>query len=261
MTTGQVAQLALLACTALLALYLIWRSVLSFRRDVTKRIQDVLADAVSQCHRLPSADEIVSAWAQIPVPDYPAGLRDVVRPVYRLAVAEPSSVDELFRVAHRYVDILNKSIGEDIDNQLILIPQFVRWDASLHQRLLAELPLVVPVIWVRSIVNPYARGRLGYRIARLLDILVALRALSPNRNLRLSEALRVEYQGEVFLDVPRVRAMDAIRAWLMWAFTPPSITTASKLAQERERIRLSRELAEHGVSVADLSNTKVDLRW
>lgn len=261
MLVSQAAQLLLVACLATVTLSLAIRTVLSFRRARSTQVHEVLAAAVGECRRRPPESALASAWEQVPVPLYPEGLSAAARPVYRLAMADPAHLETLFKLAESHVGALNKSVCEGIDNRLISAVDLVRRHAALHRPLLAELSLVVPVVWARSIVMPYARGRLGYRAARLLDILIALRALNPSRSQQVSRVIRVQHQGELFLELPEIGPADTVRTWLRVTFAPPGITMSSKLRQERYRRRLSDELARHGVEVADLAGPTPDLKW
>jgi hypothetical protein len=159
------------------------------------------------------------------------------------------------------VAVVNNPLCEAIDNRWIYPADLVRKHPALHKRLLAELPLVVPYVWVNSAARTHGQGRFGYRVARLNDILLALRALNSSPHLGLVDAMRVDHDGQVFLDEPPVGRLGRIKARLRVALLPPRINTASKLRQERWRDHLAQSMGAYGLPLADLSAVKADKAW
>ena len=247
------------------AVILAIRTVASHRQAAIEPRLDVLNETVSKTQkeldRLPDTAELVLAWQQVPIPDYPPDLASHLRPVYRLWAADPASTAELFRLARAYVVALNKPLCEAIDNRWVAPAELVRRHPALHKRLVMDLPLIVPYIWVNSIAEAHGQGRFGYRVARLFDILVALRALNPEPHLGLVDRITVQYQGQVFLDAPELGRFALTKTWLRAVLYPYTINTASKVAQENWRHRLSRTMTQYGLAAADLDAVKVDKAW
>lgn len=214
------------------------------RRRARDARRHFLDEALVHLNALPEIGPTREAWeAVLSQSVVAAGMTDArISAICALDCADDQSVDRLRDIVKSNVNFMNK-FAELVDERLVRPKDIVRHYPDRHEALLEHLALAAPFIWHESILR--GRGRWGFRVLRLKTIFEQLRVVSRWRELRDYHVLKI---GDIhFLALDSVtaaeRALGTVRLWIR----SPTINVRSKLAQAKERIEMTSELAKAGV--------------
>lgn len=216
------------------------------RRRARDARRHFLDEALVHLDGLPEIGPTLEAWAAVlSQSTVAAGMTDMrISAIRALECADDPTVDKLRDLVQRNVNFMNK-FGELVDARLVRPMDIARHYPGRHAALLNHLALAAPFIWYASILQ--GRGRWGFRALRLKTIFEQLRVVSPRRRLR--GPLELKADGFDFLALEGMnateRALGAVRLWVR----SPTINVRSKLAQAKERIEMTSELAKAGVDI------------
>jgi hypothetical protein len=209
----------------------------------------------------PSFDELLEAWTPIvTVDDVRQDLvkaRPDLAPIFRLYHSNDDDVAKLRQVVERYVNCVNPGICEPLDEGIISLEYFLRRYPETHRQLLEELPLVVPFVWFEVLVR--RRGRWGYRVAQLYELVKRLRECSDMTPLHGHMTIAVN--GYPFANYPRVTPIRQAYRGVKEFDSPCRISRRTKLIQQ-QKVKLMRDdLRDLGVSVPSPDTILSSVVW
>lgn len=207
----------------------------------TRRHSDLMAcreRALSPLEALPSASDIAAAMH--PHILAVAELDDDDRLLTVLRNLEHVTASERIRhkrVCEQAVKALN-TFAEHIDAGLFFVRREVRADPERHLELIRTTALLEPFIWGESLVH--GRGRWGYRVLQLRQLVMTLRLESADPAVR--GVITVDYAGQEVVVAEAVGRGGRFWRLLRHPAHPTTITTRTKLHQKKRQRALSMKL-------------------
>jgi hypothetical protein len=218
--------------------------VINMQRTMLREVGDKLKE-------LPTPDELIALWREVPPePGVDGAQRVVLRLLRFLRTADEAgdgSVGRLDAACKRYVDICNTTLAVRIDDGLLNPKTFVRSCPKLHQELVRAIPLIEPLIWYKSLVR--GRGRWGYRVLALQSVLESLRVSSPWPEIK--GEMRDAVVGGVTIVHPRVSWLARLWRGVTYNFVSPTINVRVKLRQRKRAGELAQALRAAGFALPD----------
>jgi hypothetical protein len=223
-----------------------------------RRRLEILSEVVAAISNRPKAQEILEAWRPIALSSKGNGQGedDLSSCIAALDAARDIDVEALRTVCLKTINAVN-ILGSHVDEGLIRPKDLVRSHPELHHDLLFELHAVRPVIWYESLVR--GRGRWGYRVAQMGEILCELRAASSRPQLWASKKLSVEEL--TLLELPSLNTLHRIVRRLGLKFRSPTIDVKSKLRQRRQAEQMCLTLDRLGIATVPLDAIPDAVDW